>query len=166
MHLRCKCISGDAKLTQYWTNTLTQTLMLMQTHQRILTFTAYMKEKYSNIYLLCIAYYTSAGYIIQYCWLLEFYNLATCKIISERVPTCDSARSWWLYSAVPLGDQVASTMTCYPTQSHYPDIKLTRPCPLLLMLRASIGSNKYQFGKLLVWPNCRSPALEARPLSI
>ena len=40
-----------------------------------------------------------------YCWLLEFYVLATSKVISGRVPICDSAHSWRLYSAVPPGNQ-------------------------------------------------------------
>ena len=29
--------------------------------------------------------------------------------------TCDSAHSWQLYSAAPLGDQATSTMTYYLT---------------------------------------------------
>ena len=32
---------------------------------------------------------------------------------------------WHLYSAAPLGNQAACTMTCYPTQSHVPDTDLT-----------------------------------------
>ena len=32
----------------------------------------------------------------------------------------------------------------------YPDIELTSPCPILLMLSARLGSDKYQFYKLLV----------------
>ena len=44
-------------------------------------------------------------------WMLEVYILATSKVISGRVPTCDSAHSWRIYSAAPLGDQVTSTMT-------------------------------------------------------
>ena len=34
-------------------------------------------------------------------WLLEFYTLATSKFISGWTPTCNSAHSWWLYSAAP-----------------------------------------------------------------
>ena len=37
--------------------------------------------------------------------------LATCKVISGRVPTCDSANSWRLYTAAPLGNQAINTMT-------------------------------------------------------
>ena len=51
-----------------------------------------------------------------YCFKSKQHN----KFISGRVPTADHAHSWWLYSAATLGDQVASTMTWYPTQSHYP----------------------------------------------
>ena len=36
-------------------------------------------------------------------------------------PTCDNAQSWGFYSAAPLGDQTASTMTRYPTHFHYID---------------------------------------------
>ena len=32
-------------------------------------------------------------------------------VISEWVLTCDNAHSWQLYSAAPLGDQVAITTT-------------------------------------------------------
>ena len=42
---------------------------------------------------------------------LLFYALATSKAISGRIPTCDSAHSWSLYSAAPMGDQATSTMT-------------------------------------------------------
>ena len=77
------------------------------------------------------------------CW--SFYILATSKVISVWALTCDSAHSWELYSAVRLGDQTASTMTRYPTQSHYPDTEPTSPCLTLIMLSACLGSNKYQF---------------------
>ena len=43
------------------------------------------------------------------------YVLATSKVISGRVSTCDSVHSWQLYSAAWLGDQATSTMTWYPT---------------------------------------------------
>ena len=35
-------------------------------------------------------------------WLLEFYVLATSKVISGQVPICDSAQPSRLYSAVPV----------------------------------------------------------------
>ena len=38
--------------------------------------------------------------------VLEFYVLATSKVISGRVPTCDSVHSWRFYSAATLGDQI------------------------------------------------------------
>ena len=60
-----------------------------------------------------------------------------------RVPTCDSAHSLWLYSTASLGHK--ATMTCYPTQSHYPDTEPTSPCPILIMPSAWLGSDKYQF---------------------
>ena len=48
--------------------------------------------------------------------LLFLYVLATSMVISGWVPTFDSAHAWCLYSAAPLRDQAASTMTWYPTQ--------------------------------------------------
>ena len=51
-------------------------------------------------------------------WLLEFYILATPRVISGWLPTCDSAQSWPLYSAAPLGNQAASTMTSIIFISH------------------------------------------------
>ena len=58
---------------------------------------------------------------------------------------CDSAHPGQLCSAVPLGDQTESTMTCYPTQSYYPDTEPTSPCSILNMLSARLGSDKYKF---------------------
>ena len=50
------------------------------------------------------------------------------------------------YSAVPLRDQALCTMTWwYLTQSHYPDTGQTSPCPILIMLSARLGSDKYKF---------------------
>ena len=57
--------------------------------------------------------------------LLLFYVLATSMVISEWVPTCGSAHSGQLNKAVRLGDQTASTMTWYHTQSHYSDTEPT-----------------------------------------
>ena len=77
-------------------------------------------------------------------WLLGLYILAISKVILGWVFTCDSVHSWQLYSAVPLGDQVAST---WPNTilSHYPDTEPTSPCPILIMPSAWLGSDKYQF---------------------
>ena len=85
------------------------------------------------------------------CRLLEFYVLAISNIISEWTLPCESAHTWQLYSAAPLGNQATTTMTQHPTQSHYPTTELTSPCPILLMSSARLGSNKYQFYKSLVW---------------
>ena len=65
---------------------------------------------------------------------IEFYDLATSKAISGRVPTCDDADSFSLFSAAPQGNQATSTITQYPTQSHYPDTDITNPCPMLLIV--------------------------------
>ena len=105
-------------------------------------------------------------------WLLKLCILATSKVISQRVVTCRSVHSWWLYSAALLGNQATSTMTKYPTQSHYPDTVLTSPCPVLIMPKARLESDEFQFYKSLVWldwkpnsltPTCEPPALPIRP---
>ena len=63
---------------------------------------------------------------------LLFYIPATSKVISGRLLTCDSVHSRWLYSVAPLGNQAISTMTWYPTGSHYPDIEPTNPWHVLI----------------------------------
>ena len=75
--------------------------------------------------------------------MFEFYVLATTMVISEQPTTCDSAHSWQHYRAATLRDQAVSTMTRFPTQSHYPDP--TSPCPILIMPGIYLGSDKYQF---------------------
>ena len=42
-------------------------------------------------------------------------------------------------------------MTWYTTQSYYNDAQLISPCPILLTLSTSLGGDKYQFDKSLVW---------------
>ena len=88
---------------------------------------------------------------IIFVYLLLFSVLATSKVISGWIPTCDSAHSWRLCSAPPLGNEAISTMTRYPTQSHYPDTELTNPWPILILLSTWLGNDKYQFNKSLVW---------------
>ena len=63
----------------------------------------------------------------------------------------DSAHSWWLYSAAPLGNQATGTIIQYPTQSHYPDNAQSSPYTIPLMPSASLGSDKYKFYKSLLW---------------
>ena len=53
-------------------------------------------------------------------------------VLWNKVLACDSAHSWQLYGAAPLGHQVTSTMTWYHTQSHYPDTEITSPRPTLI----------------------------------
>ena len=72
-------------------------------------------------------------------WLLVFFVLETYTVISRQIPTCDSAHSWWPFSAAPLGDQVTSTMICYPAQLHYPE----PPSPSLLS--TELESDKCKF---------------------
>ena len=56
---------------------------------------------------------------------LLFDVLATSKVISGWVPTCDSVHSRWLYRGASLEHQSARTRTCYPAQSYYPDTEQT-----------------------------------------
>ena len=83
--------------------------------------------------------------------LLLFYVLATYKVISWRVPTCNSVHSWWLYSAVPLRTQAVSTMIWYPIESHYFDTEPTSPCPILITPSTWLRNNKHKCYKLSVW---------------
>ena len=73
---------------------------------------------------------------VAYICLLLFYILETSKTTSGWVPTFGSAHSWRLHSAASLEVQANSTMTWYPTQSHYSDTDITSLCPALLTLRA------------------------------
>ena len=77
-------------------------------------------------------------------WLLEFYILATFKVISGWVLICGSTKSWQLYSTAPLGNEATDNMIQDPTQAHYPD---TEPTSLasLIMPSAWLGGNKYTF---------------------
>ena len=65
-----------------------------------------------------------------------------------------------------LGNQAASTLNWYPTQSHYHDIEVT--CPILFMWSARPGGDKGQFYMPSHWldrePNSRSPPREPRSL--
>ena len=97
------------------------------------------------MYIFCVEYikvtiitYTTLaliGFFPSKCWLLLdvcfllFYILATCTVLSGWVPTCHSVHSRWLYSAASLGQQATSIITCYSTQSHYPDTELISPFP-------------------------------------
>ena len=70
---------------------------------------------------------------IELGYLMEFGVLATSNVISGRVLICDIAHSWRLCNAALLGDQKASIVTSYATQSHYPDNEPINPCPILIM---------------------------------
>ena len=50
-----------------------------------------------------------------------------------------------MLSVASLLDQATSTMTRYPTQSHYLNTKQTRPCPILAVLSSTLSADKYQF---------------------
>ena len=102
-------------------------------------------------------------------WLLGFYYLAT-YVLSGHLPMCDSAQSWRLHSAAPLGNQAVSTHDLISHWSYYPNTEPTSPCSILIIARTWLGSGKYQFCKSLVWlnegSNPRSHVREARALPI
>ena len=108
-------------------------------------------------------------YTLSQVCLLLFYVLATSKVISGRVLTCDSVHSWRLYSITPMGNHAFSTVTWYRTQSHYPYTEPTSPCSLLIRPNTWLESDKYQFYKPLIWlnnlPQARTRVLPIRPLS-
>ena len=56
-----------------------------------------------------------------------------------------STQGEFIYSAASLEHQATGTMTYYPTQSHYPAIEKTSPCPIIILPGARLGSDKYQF---------------------
>ena len=99
--------------------------MLCNVKDFLVKFTIYIRNKSGSAIIL-------SNLVIRFVCLL-FYVLATSKVISGWVPTCDSAHSWRLYGAAPLEDQAISTMTWYPTQSHDPDIKPTSLCLIPIM---------------------------------
>ena len=105
------------------------------------------KPNYSNCRipysgLSLASFYHEMGWLV-WC-LLEASVLATSKVIWS-MPSCDSVYSLWLYSAAPLEDQAASTMSWYVTQSHYPVTEPTSPCPNLIMLRVWLVSHMFKF---------------------
>ena len=78
--------------------------------------------------------------------LLEHNVLATSKVIYQDgyqlVTVCTNSD----FIVLPLlKNQIAGTMTRYPTQSYYPDNRITSPCTIILMSNARLGSDKNQF---------------------
>ena len=73
------------------------------------------------------------------------YIITTSKIISSWVQPLTKSIPMATFIVLPhLVDQI---VTQFPTRSHYPDIKITRPCRILLMPHARLGSDKYQLCK-------------------
>ena len=99
-------------------------------------------------------------------WLVDFYVMASSKVISRRVQTyghIDSSHPWRLYNAVPLGNQITCTRIRYPTLSHYPDNDPTSPCPMLIILSAWLGRDKYQYlSHYLTRPRIKLPNFRTR----
>ena len=74
-----------------------------------------------------LIFFYAPAHSLEFVCLLLFYSLETVEVISGQVFTCDSAHSWRLYGASPVGNQTVSTRIWYPTQSHYPDTEPTSP---------------------------------------
>ena len=88
------------------------------------------------------------GHVFFVCLVL--YVLVTSRFVWEWAPTCHSMRSLWLYIVASLGNQIADTRPI----SH--SLTLSRYCTnqsqsFLLMPSVKPSSDKYNFGKLLVW---------------
>ena len=98
---------------------------------------------------------------------LEFYVLATPKDISGWRLTCDSVRSWWLYSAVPTG---RSGCQHHDLKSHSVTLSSHWPTNQSLPYPNNPASYKCQFEMPLVSrdqePNSISPTSDARALLI
>ena len=99
-------------------------------------------------------------------WLLALYVLATSKVISGQLLSCDSVHSWRLKSVAPWGNQAADTMTQFFTQSYYPDTELTSPNKCWLPHSEATSINLMSFVWLNREPIPRSSAREARALPI
>ena len=82
-------------------------------------------------------------------WWSFMYIVETSRVISRWVLVCDSAHSWRLYSAVPLGDQAVSTRIQYPTLWDYSDAELSSACSVLPS--TGLGSDKNNLCKSLAW---------------
>ena len=76
-------------------------------------------------------------------------------------PTCDSAHTWWLNSAASLEHQATSTMTCYPTQSYYPETA-NKSLPYPNNAERPARKRQVSILKSLVWLN---QALDSNPRS-
>ena len=73
------------------------------------------------------------------------------RVIPGWVSTCYRTQLWRQYSSALPRDQATSTTIPFSTQSHYSDTELTSPWPILVMLSARLGNDRYQFCKSLVW---------------
>ena len=96
---------------------------------------------------LCNSKYSEAHLLVSFnCFVCRcFTSWQHPRSYQDGYRLVGSAHSWRLYSAVSQEHQTTSTMTCYPTQSPYPDTEPTSPCPILIMTSIRLGSDKYQF---------------------
>ena len=109
--------------------------------QHLHSFTFFFKRIKKEVSRMTFSNMDVVSLFIIVCLL--FYVITKSKVISEWVPNCDSAQSWRLYSAAPLGDQPTSTITWYSTQSHYPDTnKSTSTWSIPITLSTWLGKLK------------------------
>ena len=94
--------------------------------------------------------------------LVCLLHLATSKVISWRVLTCDRAHAWRLYSAAPLQTgpstpwPISHPVTlppCWVTRTPAPWVShiILTLSPILEVPSVRLGNNKYQFCKSLLW---------------
>ena len=103
------------------------------------------------------------GWSVGYWGFTFWQHLRSCQV-GHRLVTVHTHGDFIIYPTGKSGGWHHETQ--YPTQIHYyPDTELT-----LLMLSASLGSDRYNLYKSLVWRdqelNSRSPARESRALPI
>ena len=79
------------------------------------------------------------------CW--RFCILATSKVISRMVQTCDSAHSWLHYKTIRLGNQAAGMMIWFSSNFHYLHTHWTSLGPIILMPSTWLVGNKFPFYK-------------------
>ena len=83
--------------------------------------------------------------------LLTFYILATSKVISRWVPTCNSAHTHCTITVLPHWQMCPpESWPIFPTQSHFPVTILTSHLAILSISRAKLGSDEHQVYKSLV----------------
>ena len=101
----------------------------------------------------CVKHSSSTGIPkrIEVCFILLLFYVVATHLVATHL---SSYKDWYRlvtvcthgdFSVAPLGNQAASTMIWYPTQSHYPDTEPTNLCLTLIMRGTWQGSDKINF---------------------